>query len=231
MSEHGIGDNGNYADLFFASILDPEANVRRLSAIQAEGLRAASELVDRFVKMASPASNGTNCSKKPSVNTNGDDSNGDNPAGAIIEPLLQSWMSMTNQFLRSSTQLVDGGSEGPATLDLQKAEAQGALDLTCRSPGVARGEVWLHNRGLENLGDVRLRCSELLAHNGHVISSSAIEFEPTTVPMPGRSSRGISVRVLVGQEAPPAKYSGTLLAEGFPDIAVPVAVTVQPPES
>ena len=54
MSEHEIGDNGNFADLFFASILDPEANVRRLTAIQAEGFRAASELVDRFVKMAYP---------------------------------------------------------------------------------------------------------------------------------------------------------------------------------
>ncbi len=49
--------------------------------------------------------------------------------------------------------------------------------------------------------------------------------------MPGRSSRGVSVKVLVDQEAPPAKYCGTLLAEGFPDIAIPVAVTVQPSES
>ena len=124
--------------------------------------------------------------------------------------------------------MADATSDGPATLDLEKAEGQGALDLTCRSPGVARGEVWLHNRGLGNLGDVRLRCSELLAHDGHVISSAAIEFEPEMVPMPGRSSRGVSIKVLVDQEAPPAKYCGTLLAEGFPDIAIPVAVTVQP---
>ena len=231
MSEREIGDNGNFADLFFASILDPEANVRRLTAIQAEGFRAASELVDRFVRMATPTSNGTDYSKKPPVNPNQEDNNGDKANGAIIEPLLRSWMSVTDQFLQGSRQLADGTSEGPATLDLEKAEAQGALDLTCRSPGLARGEVWLHNRGLGNLGDVRLRCSELLAHDGHVISSAAIEFEPETVPMPGRSSRGVSVKVLVGQEAPPAKYCGTLLAEGFPDIAIPVAVTVQPSES
>ncbi len=66
MSEREIGDNGNFADLFFASILDPEANVRRLTAIQAEGFRAASELVDRFVRMATPSSNGTDYSKKRS---------------------------------------------------------------------------------------------------------------------------------------------------------------------
>ena len=118
--------------------------------------------------------------------------------------------------------------EGPAELDLEKVEAQGALDLDSDSPGCARGEVWLHNRGLGNLGDVRLRCSELLAHDGHVISSAAIQFDPETVPMPGRSSRGVSVKVLVDQEVPPARYCGTLMAEGFPDLAIPVAVTVRP---
>ena len=231
MSDQGIGDNGNFADAFFSSIMDPEANVRRLTAIQAEGFRAASELVDRFVRMASSNGNGTDHQKKPSVNPEKGNGNGDNSDSATIEPLLRSWLSMTDQFLRGSRQLADANSDGPATLDLEKAEAQGALDLTCRSPGVARGEVWVHNRGLGNLGDVRLRCSELLAHDGHVISSAAIEFEPETVPMPGRSSRGVSIKVLVDQEAPPAKYCGTLLAEGFPDITIPVAVTVQSPGS
>ena len=54
MPDREIGDNGNFADLFFASILDPEANVRRLTAIQAEGFRAASELVDRFLSYGGP---------------------------------------------------------------------------------------------------------------------------------------------------------------------------------
>lgn len=231
MSDREIGDNGNFADLFFSSILDPEANARRLTAIQAEGLRAASELVDRFIRVANPESNGNGYSKKPSVNQNGEENKGETANGAIIEPLLRSWMTMTEQFLRGSTQLSDGAPEGLATLDLEKAEAQGALDLACRSPGVARSEVWLHNRGLGNLGEVRLRCTELLAHDGHVISSAAIEFEPETVPMPGRSSRGVSIKVLVNQDVPPAKYCGTLLAEGYPDLAIPVAVTVEPPAS
>lgn len=231
MSERGIGDNGNFADLFFASILDPEANVRRLTAIQAEGFRAASELVDRFVRKATPTSNGTDYSRKPPVNPTQEGDNGGNTEGAVIEPLLRSWLSITDQFLRGSTQAAGEKPEGPARLDLEKPESQGALDLESGSPGVARGEVWLHNRGLGNLGDVRLRCSELLAHDGHVISSAAIEFDPELVPMPGRSSRGVSVKILVDQEAPPARYCGTLLAEGFPDLAIPVVVTVRPPVS
>ncbi len=230
MSEREIGDNGNFADLFFASILDPEANARRLTAIQAEGFRAASELVDRFVRMASPNGNGAKHSKAPPVESSSADSNGDKADGAVIEPILRSWLSMTDQFIRGSTQLVDETREGPARLDLEKAEAQGALDLESGSPGCARGEVWLHNRGLGNMGDVRLRCSELLAHDGHVISSAAIQFDPETVPMPGRSSRGVSIKVLVDQEVPPARYCGTLMAEGFPDLAIPVTVTIRPPD-
>jgi hypothetical protein len=228
VSERGISDNGNFADLFFASILDPEENVRRLTAIQAEGFRAASELVDRFVQMTTQAGNGADRSTKPSVNSIRDDTDGNKADGAVIEPFLRSWLSIAEQFLPGSTRLADETPQGPAALDLEKAEAQGALDMDTGSPGCARGEVWLHNRGLGNLGNVRLRCSELLAHDGHVISSAAIEFDPETVPMPGRSSRGVSVKVSVHQEIPPARYSGTLLAEGFPDIAIPVVVTVRP---
>ncbi|OBK70571.1 hypothetical protein A5651_21700 [Mycobacterium sp. 1274761.0] len=210
--------------MFFASLLDPEANVRRLTAIQAEGFRAASELVDRFIRIATPSSNGTDHSKKHSVNApDGKES----PGPAVIEPLLQSWLSLTDQFLRGSTRLVDEQRDGPATIDLEKVQAQGTLELESVSPGCARGEVWLHNRGLGNLGDIRLRCSELLAHDGHVISAAAITFDPQAVPMPGRSSRGVSVKVLVDQEVPPARYCGTLLAEGFPDLAIPVIVTVR----
>ena len=225
MPEREIGDNGNFADLFFASILDPEANVRRLTAIQAEGFRAASELVDRFVAMASPNKNGKGPAKKPPTDASRGDDRGD---GAVLEPILRSWMSITDQFLGGSTRLADEARDGPPKLDLEKAEAQGSLDLESGSPGCARGEVWLHNRGLGSLGDIRLRCSELLAHDGHVISSAAIRFDPETAPMPGRSSRGVTVKVLVDQQVPPARYCGTLMAEGFPDLAIPVAVTVRP---
>jgi hypothetical protein len=227
--EREIGDNGNFADLFFASILDPEANVRRLTAIQAEGFRAASELVERFVQMAGPKpTNGASHPTAPSADSPRGDNNGDKAGGAVVEPLLKSWVTFTEQFLRSSARVADENHDGPAKLDLEKTEAQGTLDLEAASPGCARGEVWLHNRGLGNRGDVRLRCTELLAHDGHVISSAAIEFEPASVPMPGRSSRGVSVKVLVDQEVPPARYHGTLMAEGFPDLAIPVVVTVRP---
>lgn len=231
MVDRRLGDSGNFADLFCASILDPEANARALTAIQAEGFRAASELVDRFVRMANPNGNGSDRSTTQSVHPSDGENPGDVTDGPGIEPILRSWLSLTDQFLRGSMRAADDGQDGPATLDLEKAQARGALDLGSGSPGCARAEVWLHNRGAGNLGNIRLRCSELLAHDGHVISSAAIEFDPELVPMPGRSSRGVGVKILVEQDVPAARYCGTLMAEGYPDLSLPVALTVHPPVS
>ena len=46
-------------DLPWASVFDSAANMRALSAVQADGFRAASELVDRFVRMAAAGPDGS----------------------------------------------------------------------------------------------------------------------------------------------------------------------------
>jgi hypothetical protein len=53
-----LGDDGTIDDLPWASVFDPAANARALSAIQAEGFRAASRIVDRFAKAVGSAGNG-----------------------------------------------------------------------------------------------------------------------------------------------------------------------------
>ena len=50
MTNRGFNDDGTIDDLPWASVFDPAANARALSAIQAEGFRAASRIVDRFVR-------------------------------------------------------------------------------------------------------------------------------------------------------------------------------------
>lgn len=227
MADRGIGDDRRLTDLFWASILDPDANARALTAIQAEGFRAASQLVDRFIRVAT-----TDASGRSRSTTSADDSarrNGaaDTDSEAVIERLLRSWWSMTGQFVQGSARIADAASDDPAKLDLTNAEAHGSLTLEAAAPGVARGEVWLHNTGLGNLGAIRLRCSDLLAHDGSLIASARIEFDPDVAEMPRRSSRGIGVKILVGQDVKPARYSGTLLAEGYPDLSLPVALTVR----
>jgi hypothetical protein len=210
-------------------MFDPAANARALSAIQAEGFRAASALVDRFVRFASATTNGTEQSSPQAPQSNADHAV-DAPS-ADIDRFFRSWLSLSDQFLRGYLQGADETPTQAVALDLTNDHAQGSVNLETTAPGCARGEVWLHNTGAGDLGEIRLRCSDLMAHDGSKIPSEAIVFEPDTVPMPGRSSRGVGVRIELPQEVPAARYSGTLLAEGHPGLTLPVVLTVTPAAS
>jgi hypothetical protein len=106
--------------------------------------------------------------------------------------------------------------------------SSGQVALEASEPGAASTEVWLHNGGSTDLGKVRLRCSDLLAHDGTVLRAQMVRFEPDIVPMPARSSRGVTVEVDVADHLPPGCYRGTLLADGHPDVWLPIVLTIKP---
>jgi len=223
--------NGANKDLPWASVFDPAANARALSTIQAEGFRAASELVDRFVRIATTGHNG---SERPTPPTAGltDPDRHDLFGATDVEPLIRSWWAMIGQFLLGAAPQARGGAPATsATLDLSNAEATGKLDLAATSPGAAKAEVWLHNKGANDLGQIELRCSDLLAHDGSVVGSATVAFDPAAVATPGRSSRGIEVTIEVPQGVAPGTYRGTLLVQGHPNLWLPVVLTVRAPES
>ena len=224
--DRGNGD-GSINDLPWASVFDPAANARALSAIQAEGFRAASELVDRFARIATTGLGGKNRSTTSAVPLT-NDQRADLFGATDIEPLIRSWWVMIGQFLLGSAPRVpDPVSADGASLDFSSDEANGRLDLGATAAGAATGEVWLHNRGADDLGQVRLRCSDLLANDGSVITSAAVTLDPAVVPMPTRSSRGIDVKIEVPQGVQPGVYRGTLLVEGHPELWLPVVLTVR----
>lgn len=224
--DRGTGD-GSINDLPWASVFDPAANARALSAIQAEGFRAASEIVDRFARIATTGLNGkdrSTASAAPLTN----DQRADLLGATDIEPLIRSWWVMIGQFLLGSAPRVpDPLSADGASLDFSNEEAEGRLDLAATTQGTATAQVWLHNRGADDLGQIRLRCSDLLAADGSVISSDAVTLNPAVVPMPTRSSRGIDVKIEVPQGVQPGVYRGTLLVEGHPELWLPVVMAVR----
>jgi hypothetical protein len=111
---------------------------------------------------------------------------------------------------------------------MQHATSSGAVSLVASGLGVVSTEVWLHNSGAEDLGKIRLHCSDLLAHDGTVIASSMVRFEPDIVPMVPRCSRGVTVQIDVPDDIGEGHYRGTLLADGCPDIWLPVVLSVLP---
>jgi hypothetical protein len=226
--DRGTGD-GSINDLPWASVFDPAANARALSAIQAQGFRAASEIVDRFARIATTGLNGKDrptTSAAPST----DDRRADLFGATDIEPLIRSWWVMIGQLLLGSAPHVpDPASVHAASLDFSNAATEGRLDLAATSPGAAKAEVWLHNRAAADRGQIQLRCSDLLAHDGSVVTSGAVMFDPAAVAVPGRSSRGIEVKIEVPQGVQPGTYRGTLLAQRHPHLWLPVVLTVRVP--
>jgi hypothetical protein len=235
LTNRGFSDDGTIDDLPWASVFDPAANARALSAIQAEGFRAASRIVDQFVRAVGSNTNG----EATATPTDTGAKNGNaavNANGAVdgiqeFERLTRAWWSMVGQFLlRSMPPTPTAGSES-VSLDVNNPDAKRAVNLEAPLGGSANSEVWLHNRGPDDRGDVRLQCSDLLSHEGNVIRADAVRMDTAVVPMPARSSRGVAITVDIAPEVRPGVYRGTLLASGHPDLWLPVMLTVRLPNT
>jgi hypothetical protein len=220
----GIDDAG-FNDLPWVSVFDPAANARALNSIQAEGFRAASELVDRVVRIARGGLNGTDWPTISSAPLN-NEQRADIFGATDVAPLLRSWWSVVGQMLLGADAQKSSRPEGPA-LDLEKVETAGRLELVTTAPGVAATEVWIHNRGTTDFGDVTVHCSELLSHDGNIIPSDSARLLPHIVAMPPRSSRGITIEVTVAADVAPGTYRGNLLASGGPGLWLPVILAVE----
>jgi hypothetical protein len=216
-------DNASIADLPWASVFDPAANVRALGAIQDRGFRAATDVVSRFIRMTDRGFGAW--SGQP-------DSEGEPAAAAAPSyPELTRIIGSLQGAVSRLAQTATGAAAVEPGLDLVNSTAAGQASLEAAEPGPTVTEVWLHNRGAEDMGKVRLRCSDLLAHDGAVIESSCIRFEPDVVPMPSRSSRGITMEIDVAETLSPGRYRGTMLAEGHDDVWLPVVLNYQPRSS
>lgn len=216
-------DDGSIADLPWASVFDPAANVRALSAIQARGFRAASEVVDRFVRITERGFGA------PTGPADEDEPNGfEPPRIPEIGRLVQTLQKAVTQLGESARSAAGTSTSAEPGLDLAKSATTGQVHLHATESGPTVAEIWLHNRGPSDMGKVRLRCSDLLSHDGAVIESSLVRFEPDVVPMPSRCSRGITMEVDVAQAHPSGCYRGTLLADGHADVWLPVVVDVGP---
>ena len=225
----GSGQDGSIDDLPWASVFDPAANARALSAIQAEGFRAASRIVDRFVRAM-----GADTAGSADGPTGGlvDGAPGDAPDGAggaglpEFERLTRAWWSTAGQFLLRA--MPAAAKPGGVALDVNGGQSAAVLRLEATAGSAASAEVWLHNTTATDLADVRLHGSDLLSHDGEVIGADALRLDTAVVEMPRRSSRGVTVTVDVGAQVAPGVYRGTLLAGGYPDLWLPVTLTVRP---
>ena len=228
MGKRGPEFEGSISDIPWAAAFDPSINVHALGEIQARGLRAASEIVDKFVRLGKRHASGYEQTAHPTESRQPESSTG--PTIPDVDQVLGAWQKMFGQ-MTTRVRGIATPFDGAATFDLNNARTNGHIALETMAPGPASTEVWLHNGGPDDLGKVRLRCSDLLAHDGAVIPSDHVRFEPDVVPMVARCSRGVTMAVDVLSETAPGCYRGTLLADGHPEVWLSVALTVLSPAS
>jgi hypothetical protein len=225
LTDRGFDDDGTIDDLPWASVFDPAANARALSAIQAEGFRAASRIVNRFVRAVEP--------KAEAPESDADTGDRSAPGDGIqeFERLTRAWWSMAGQFLLRSLPATAGTDSDSVSLDVSSPDTRRAVNFDVAVGESASSEIWLHNRGSDDRGEVRLHASDLLSHDGSVIAAAAVRIDTEVVPMPARSSRGVVLTVDVTAETRPGVYRGTVLASGNPDLWLPVTLTVRLPSA
>jgi hypothetical protein len=166
-----------------------------MADIQAEGLRAAGEVVERVLG-SEPAAG----AQAPRADY-----------GAVVD----AWAEV---FRRSVAALTFPGALTVAV----DAHAPGPV-VRARVPG--RVEVWLHNETTKGAGPLSLWCDGLRDGDGEALAGVTLAFEPETVEaMPARSGRAVTL-VVDGQPARPGRYRGVIQARGAPAVWLPLEIT------
>jgi len=190
---------------------DPAAGVRALADIQAEGLRAAGELLDRMLGSdpATPA-------------------HGRSPAGDYAA-VVDAW---TELLRRTIAVLAQPGEPATPTVPVDSSDLGPPVRLELNgSPATSAttGEVWLHNGTSSPVGPLMLRCSPLTAADDTVLEGVEAHFEPAEVSrLEPRSNRAVTVSLAVSGAPRPGAYRGTIQAEGAPRLWLPIEVVIEP---
>lgn len=187
---------------------DPVAGMRAVADIQAEGLRAASDLLERILRSEPDVPDARTRSVTGGM-------------GALVE----AW---TDLLQRTVAALAGGPGALTVAIDANGAGPQVRLAVDETGAGEAT-DVWLHNGTLDPAGPLALRCGPLADVDGAVLDGAQVGFEPGEVEsLPARSSRAVAVSLTAGGPLRPGTYRGTIQAHGAPRLWLALEVVVEP---
>ena len=203
--------NGRDGPARSGRVFDPIAGMRAVADIQAEGLRAAGELLERVL----------------GAEPNGDGAR-DRPPADDYNALAAAWAEMFRRFAAAMTL---PGRPDAVTVAIDTAGVGPQVRLVLRGPDDTKSgvtEVWLHNGTFGAVGPVALSCGELCDADGEVLAGAGVEFEPRQVPLlPARSSRAVVVSLVANGPLRAGTYRGTIQASGAPSLWLPFEVTIE----
>jgi hypothetical protein len=186
--------------------------MRAMADIQADGVRAASELLERMLA--------------PDHDT---ESSRPRTQGREYTALLEAWADLLQRVASGLARPVDSGTVAIA-VDSDALGPPVRLLFEDRKEAESTGtEIWLHNGTPAAVGPLTLRCTVLTAADGHLLKRARMHFEPEEVALlPPRSSRAVLVSLEASGPLRAGIYRGTIQAEGAPKLWLPVEVAVGP---
>lgn len=214
----------------WSSVFEPAANARALADIQAQGLRAAGELVERLIR----AVDGDRRRATPADGTEPDTAALPEPPGGGATRVVEVWLDLLRQTADSFGRLTSSGAPGAPTgqiaVDVTSGVSSGELRVELATTDTeADREVWLHNGTAAAVGPLRLHCGVPRSSDG-IDLDAGVSFEPEQVDeLPARSSRGVAVSVRATGSPAPGSYRAVVQAAGIDDLWLPLVVVVPEP--
>jgi hypothetical protein len=209
----GADANGTNGPRRAAPLFDPVAGMRAMADIQADGLRAASDLLER---MLAPDHDDPPAARSRSRSREGD-----------YAALVDAWA----QLLRLVAGVAGPGGSGQVTVPIDSSAVAAPVRLVLAGTEHAKrtaAEIWLHNGTSTAVGPLALCCGTLTAPDGDVLDAR-VGFNPSEVQvLPPRSSRGVVISVAASGRPSPGIYRGTIQADGAPTVWLPFEVVVEP---
>ena len=192
-----------------APFLDPVAGMRAMADIQAEGFRAAGELIERML--------GSEPDRPTSTRSSA--------AAGDYSALVNAW---TDLLRRTVAGLARPDGTGAVTVSVDSTGVGPQVRLATSGGAAATTEVWLHNGSFSAVGPLALGCGHLSDPDGTDLAGAEVSFEPAEVQLlPPRSSRAVAVSLTAAGSLRPGTYRGTIQARGAPGLWLPFEVVVE----
>lgn len=203
----GTGDSKGSKPLF-----DPVAGMRAVAEIQADGLRAASELLERMLgpdrEIPQPRSR---------------------PPDRDYTALLETWAELLQ---RVAAGLAQPSAPGTVTVPVDSRGGGPAVRLVVERSEHSEStvaEIWLHNGTSLAVGPLALRCGALTGANGAVLDHARVLFDPGEISqLPPRSSRAVLASLVASDRPRSGIYRGTIQVDGAADLWLPLEVAIEP---
>jgi hypothetical protein len=204
------------------------------------GLEAAAAVVERMLDLGRRGASGVQVPIAPNQGAPGSAPIGDErtaaPAPADITQLSRRLRADAERLVELYAGWTRALVEGAATLAEQAvgngARADGSAEAALRLGPAAAGTTttagaWLHVLDGPPGPPARVHAGDLVAHHGARIPGERVSTTPAVLDTAApRTSTEVMVSVAIPDRTRPGSYHGHLLADGLPEVVLPIVVEV-----